>query len=59
MPISSNSFASLPLLFLFTVEERGLLHAPDESAEAREARNIYAKGYALRRLRIARSGVRV
>ncbi len=38
-------------LFLFTVEERGLLHAPDESAEAREARNIYAKGYALRRLR--------
>lgn len=38
-------------LFLFTVEERGLLHAPDDSAEAREARNIYVKGYALRRLR--------
>lgn len=38
-------------LFLFTVEERGLLHAPDDSAEAREARDIYAKGYALRRLR--------
>jgi len=38
-------------LFLFTVEERGLLHAPDDSAEAREARAIYAKGYALRRLR--------
>lgn len=38
-------------LFLFTVEERGLLHAPDDSAEARKAREIYAKGYAFRRLR--------
>jgi len=38
-------------LFLFTVEERGLLHAPDDSAEARGARAIYAKGYTLRRLR--------
>jgi hypothetical protein len=38
-------------LFLFTVEERGLLRAPDDSAEARGAGAIYAKGYTLRRLR--------
>ena len=35
-------------LFLFTAEERGLLHAPD--ATDRE-RSIYAEGYALSRLR--------
>ena len=36
------------LLFLFTVEERGLLHAPD-AAEAQRA--VYAQGYSLARLR--------
>ena len=46
-------------LFLFTVEERGLLHVPDESPEARRARDAYAQGYAFRRLRdraLRRSG---
>jgi SAM-dependent methyltransferase len=46
-------------LFLFTIEERGLIHPPDESAEARRAREAYAQGYALRRLRdraLRRSG---
>ena len=36
------------LLFLFTAEERGLLHAPD-AAEAQRA--VYAQGYSLARLR--------
>jgi hypothetical protein len=36
------------LIFLLTVEERGLLH-PDGAPEA--ARRLYAEGYALRRLR--------
>jgi len=46
-------------LFLFTVEERGLLHSLDDSAAARSARETYARGYALRRLRdraLRRSG---
>ncbi|HEX2854106.1 MAG TPA: N-6 DNA methylase, partial [Opitutaceae bacterium] len=46
-------------LFLFTVEERGLLHVPDESPESRRAREAYAQGYAFRRLRdraLRRSG---
>jgi N-6 DNA Methylase len=46
-------------LFLFTVEERGLLHVADESPEARRAREAYAQGYAFRRLRdraLRRSG---
>jgi len=38
-------------LFLFTVEERGLLHVSDDSPEARSARETYAHGYTLRRLR--------
>jgi len=38
-------------LFLFTVEERGLLHVSDDSPAARLAREAYAQGYALRRLR--------
>jgi len=36
------------LLFLFTAEERGLLHTPDATPEARA---LYAQGYALARLR--------
>lgn len=36
------------LLFLFTAEERGLLHAPDATPEARA---LYAQGYGLARLR--------
>lgn len=35
-------------IFLFTIEERGLLHAQDSQQEARE---IYAEGYATRRMR--------
>ena len=36
------------LLFLFTAEERGVLHTPDATPEARA---LYAQGYALARLR--------
>ena len=36
------------LLFLFTAEERGLLHAPEATPEARA---LYAQGYGLARLR--------
>ncbi len=46
-------------LFVFTAEERGLLHREDTSPEAREAREAYAAGYAFRRLRdrsLRRSG---
>lgn len=46
-------------LFVFTAEERGLLHREDPSPEAREARDAYAAGYAFRRLRdrsLRRSG---
>ncbi|MEN9661757.1 MAG: hypothetical protein RL324_706 [Verrucomicrobiota bacterium] len=38
-------------LFLFTVEERGLLHGSDNSPAVRAARDTYAQGYAFRRLR--------
>ncbi len=36
------------LIFLLTAEDRGLLHRPDASAEARR---LYAEGYSLSRLR--------
>ncbi len=39
------------LIFLFTVEERGLLHPADDSGTALAARRAYASGYALARLR--------
>ncbi|TXI98056.1 MAG: N-6 DNA methylase [Aquabacterium sp.] len=39
------------LIFVFTVEERGVLHPLDDSAEALAARKAYAEGYALSRLR--------
>lgn len=39
------------LIFLFTVEERGLLHSADDSPTAQQARRAYAEGYALARLR--------
>ncbi|WP_198969813.1 Eco57I restriction-modification methylase domain-containing protein [Xylophilus sp. ASV27] len=39
------------LIFVFTVEERGVLHTPDDSAESIAARRAYAEGYALARLR--------
>lgn len=39
------------LIFLFSVEERGLLHPKDESKTAQVARRAYAEGYAVARLR--------
>jgi hypothetical protein len=39
------------LIFVFSVEERGLLHGNDDSPEALAARRAYAEGYALARLR--------
>ncbi|MCR4160237.1 N-6 DNA methylase [Kerstersia gyiorum] len=39
------------LIFVFTVEERGVLHPQDDSAEAQVARRAYAEGYALAPLR--------
>ncbi|MEX1214726.1 N-6 DNA methylase [Saccharospirillum sp.] len=39
------------LIFLFTVEERGLLHPADNSNTAQQARRAYAEGYAMARLR--------
>lgn len=39
------------LIFLFTVEERGLLHPRNDEKSAQEARQAYAQGYALSRLR--------
>ena len=39
------------LIFLFTVEERGLLHPGDDSPGAQQARRAYAEGYAMARLR--------
>lgn len=39
------------LIFLFSVEERGLLHPADDSPAARRAREAYAEGYAMARLR--------
>lgn len=38
-------------IFVFTVEERGVLHPQDDSAEAQVARRAYAEGYVLARLR--------
>ncbi|HVI88105.1 MAG TPA: N-6 DNA methylase [Dongiaceae bacterium] len=39
------------LIFVFTVEERSVLHLQDDSVEALAARRAYAEGYALARLR--------
>lgn len=39
------------LIFLFTVEERGLLHPDDDSQPAQQAHRAYAEGYAMARLR--------
>jgi len=39
------------LIFVFTVEERGVLHPQDDKADALAARRAYAEGYALGRLR--------
>ena len=39
------------MIFVFTVEERGLLHPHDDSPAALQARQTYAEGYALGRLR--------
>lgn len=39
------------LIFVFTVEERGVLHPQEDSGEAQVARRAYAEGYALARLR--------
>lgn len=39
------------LIFLFSVEERGLLHGKEESKNAQAARRAYAEGYAVARLR--------
>lgn len=39
------------LIFVFSVEERGLLHPRDDSKAALAARRAYAEGYALARLR--------
>ena len=39
------------LIFVFTVEERGVLHPQDDSDESLVARRAYAEGYALARLR--------
>lgn len=38
-------------IFLFTVEERVLLHLPDETPQGVKARKAYADGYSLKRLR--------
>ena len=39
------------LIFVFTVEERGVLHTLDDGLDAIAARRDYAEGYALARLR--------
>jgi len=39
------------LIFVFTLEERGLLHPQEDSPAALNARRAYAEGYALARLR--------
>lgn len=41
------------LIFLFSVEERGVLHPHDTSKAAQQARRAYAEGYAAARLRDA------
>ena len=38
-------------IFLFTIEERGVLHTDDDSKDAIAARRAYADGYALSRMR--------
>jgi hypothetical protein len=37
-------------IFLFTTEERGILHPEDDSPEANAARDLYSEGYAMSRL---------
>jgi len=39
------------LIFVFTVEERGVLHPLDDRVESMAARKAYAEGYALSRMR--------
>ena len=39
------------LIFLFSIEDRELLHPKDDSQVAQDARRAYAEGYALARLR--------
>lgn len=39
------------LIFLFTVEDRGILHSDDSDKQAQAARKAYAEGYAMARLR--------
>jgi hypothetical protein len=39
------------LIFVFSVEERGLLHGKDDSKTGQAARRAYAEGYAVARLR--------
>ncbi|MCG8424952.1 MAG: N-6 DNA methylase [Proteobacteria bacterium] len=39
------------LIFLLTVEERGVLHPPGACDASEKARKLYAEGYSLRRLR--------
>lgn len=39
------------LIFVFTVEERGVLHPRDDSPESQAARRAYTEGCALARLR--------
>lgn len=39
------------MLFLFTVEERGILHADDNTPDGIEARKFYEEGYSQKRLR--------
>lgn len=39
------------LIFVFSVEERGLLHPKDDSKASQAARRAYAEGYAVARLR--------
>jgi hypothetical protein len=39
------------LIFIFNIEERGLLHPQDDSTEAIRARRAYAEGYAFGKLR--------
>ncbi len=41
------------LIFLFSVEERGVLHPDDTGKAAQQARRAYAEGYAVGRLRDA------
>lgn len=41
------------LIFIFTVEERGVLHPADDSKQGQLARRAYSQGYALGRLRDA------